>query len=107
MYGHSEIRERSGRSGDFIAGVICGAAIGAAVGLLLAAKPGEELREQIADSARRFKRKVGDTYGQAASTVTEAFERGREAVRRGRDEFHDFVDEQVSQTKDASNVNAF
>jgi gas vesicle protein len=108
MYGQSELRERSsGRTGDFLAGVICGAAIGAAVGLLLATKPGEELREQIADSARRFRRKVSDTYGQAADGVNDVLDRSREAVRRGREEFHDFVDEKVTQAKDASNVNAY
>jgi len=107
MYGQSELRERSGRGGEFIAGVICGAAIGAAVGLLIATKPGEELRGQIADSARRFRRKVGETYSQAAEGVNDALDRGREAVRRGREEFHDFVDEKVSQVRDPSNVNAF
>lgn len=107
MYGQSELRERQGRTGDFLAGVICGAAIGAAVGLLLATKPGEELRGQIADSARRFRRKVGDTYSQAADGVSDVLERSREAVRRGREEFHEFVDEKASQARDASNVNAF
>jgi len=107
MYGQSEAREQSGRSGDFITGVICGAVIGAAVGLLMATKPGEELRGEIADSARRFKRKIGDTYGQAASNVNDVLERSREAVRRGRDEFHDFVDEKVSQAQEPTNMNAF
>jgi gas vesicle protein len=108
MYGQSELHERpSGRTGDFLAGVMCGAAIGAAVGLLLATKPGEELRQQIADSTRRFRRKVGETANQAADGVSEVLDRGREAVRRGREEFHDFVDEKVSQVRDASNVNAY
>ena len=38
-----------GRGAEFLAGVIIGGLIGAAVGLLLAPQPGEETREQLRD----------------------------------------------------------
>jgi len=42
------------KSGDFLAGILVGALIGAALGLLFAPEPGEETREKVAESARRF-----------------------------------------------------
>jgi gas vesicle protein len=76
---------QSGR--DFLAGAMVGIAVGTVVGLFMATKPGAELRDQVAESARKFRRHVGDTYDQAADVVSEAVGRGRDALRKGREKF--------------------
>jgi gas vesicle protein len=90
-----------GRSGnEFMIGLLCGAAVGAAVGLLLAPKTGAELRSQLADTAERFRRGASDTYDRASQTMKDSYssaagqvndlmDKGREAVRRGRETFEE------------------
>jgi len=43
------------KSSDFVAGLLVGTLIGAALGLLFAPEPGEETRERVAEGARKFK----------------------------------------------------
>jgi gas vesicle protein len=74
-------------SHSFSVGLLCGAAIGAAVGLLLAPKSGAELRNTIAGSATRLRKTFNDRYDDAAGMVGRVVEDGREAVRRGREAF--------------------
>ena len=94
--------ERSVMANNFIAGAICGAVVGTVVGLLMATKPGDELRGQIADSASRFRRKVGDAYDRATETVNDAIDRGREAIRRGQHEFQDSARDESAQNLQTS-----
>jgi gas vesicle protein len=75
------------RGGEFMFGLLCGAAVGAAIGLLFAPKSGAELRTQLADSADKLRRRAGEKYDQASQAVNEAVDRGRDAVRRGREKF--------------------
>ena len=53
----------------FVAGLLCGAAIGAAIGLMFAPKPGVELRQTLYDSTGELCRKASDMYAQATKTV--------------------------------------
>ena len=80
---------RARTSTDFMTGLICGAAVGAVAGLLMATKPGKELRNDIAGSAERFRRKMTDTYQQASDAMAEAVDKGRDALRKGRETFED------------------
>lgn len=75
------------RGSDFMVGVLCGAAVGAAIGLLMAPKPGSEFRHQLADSAGRWRGKVSGRYDQAAAKVENLVDRGREAMRKGREKY--------------------
>lgn len=86
MYGtnHNSV---DGQSSHFTLGLICGAAVGAAVGLLLAPRSGAELRSQLATSAGRLRKTVDDGYHQASEMVEQVVADGREAVRRGREVF--------------------
>ncbi|HYN06997.1 MAG TPA: YtxH domain-containing protein [Vicinamibacterales bacterium] len=75
----------------FMYGLICGAALGAVAGLLLAPKAGAELRHEMTDSAQRLRRKAGEMYDEASHVVTDvaarsrrAFEAGREALQNAR-----------------------
>ncbi len=63
------------RSGDFMAGILVGALIGGALGILFAPEPGEETREIVADKARQLK--------------DAAAEKGRSLIRRGEEEKED------------------
>ena len=85
----ADVYTDSGRhyGGDFMMGLLCGAAIGAAVGLLFAPRPGAELRTQLSGSAERLGRQAADTYARASDAVNDFVDRGREAARRGRDKF--------------------
>ncbi len=89
-YSESGVGERE-TSRLFFYGLICGAAIGAMAGLLLAPRKGAELRHEMTDSARRLRRKAGEVYGEASHVVTDvaarsrrAFEAGREALQNAR-----------------------
>jgi len=75
--------EESG-GGGFVFGLLCGAALGAALGLMLAPKAGSELRRTLYDSTGDIRKKANDAYGQAAQTVNDYVAKGKEAVDRGR-----------------------
>ncbi|MSO48435.1 MAG: YtxH domain-containing protein [Acidobacteria bacterium] len=62
---------------------MCGAAVGAAVGLLLAPKAGAELRQQIYDSTGRMRRSATDGYETVTHAVDDLVERGKRAAQRG------------------------
>jgi gas vesicle protein len=75
----------------FVYGLIFGVALGAIAGLLLAPRPGAELRHDMTDSARRLRRKAGEMYDEASQVVGDvaarsrrAFEAGREALQSAR-----------------------
>ena len=85
--------EESG-GGGFLIGLLCGTALGAAVGLMFAPKAGSELRQTLYESTGDIRQKAYDAYGQATEQVNtyvakgkQAVERGREAVERGREAF--------------------
>jgi gas vesicle protein len=67
-------KEESG--GGFLVGLLCGTALGAAIGLLFAPKAGSDLRQTLYDS-------TGDISKKASDMVS----KGREAVDRGREAF--------------------
>lgn len=72
---------------SFAVGLLCGAAIGAAIGILAAPKSGAEMRSSLAGSANRLRRSFHERYDQAADMVDRVVEDGREAMRRGREAF--------------------
>lgn len=76
-----------GTSGAFVLGLLCGAALGAAAGLLLAPKTGSEMRRQVADSADEWRRKATAAYDSASSSINDMMARGREAIQVGKDAF--------------------
>ncbi len=57
--------------GAFLAGLLMGAAVGAGLALLFAPKTGRELRQQLAESARRARESARDAYQQATEKVSE------------------------------------
>jgi gas vesicle protein len=73
--------------GVFATGLAVGALVGAAVALLFAPKSGVELRSQVSDSAKRFKRRAGEAYNGATEAASEAIARGRRAFEAGREAY--------------------
>jgi len=107
MYGNDTYTNTSGRGSEFMVGILCGVAVGAALGLLLAPKTGAELRGQLANSADRLRRRAGEAYDQASGAVEgfvdtgrktyekaskvagDFIERGKTAAERGREKFEE------------------
>ena len=87
MHANDYTSESMNSSSKFMVGLACGTVIGAAVGVLLATKSGAELRGQIADSARRFGKRMSETYGTVNEAVSSAVNTGHDAVRAARDSF--------------------
>jgi gas vesicle protein len=79
------------RGSAFLMGLACGAAAGAAVGLLFAWKPGTELREDIAESTGRLRQHAAETFDEAVGALGALVDKGREA----------FVDNKESVTRAA------
>jgi gas vesicle protein len=73
-----DARPASGMS-TFGLGLLCGAAVGAALGLLFAPKNGAALRRDVAGSMGRFKRQASDTMSDVAVKGKRAWEAGRRA----------------------------
>jgi gas vesicle protein len=78
--------EESG-GGGFLIGLLCGTALGAAIGLMFAPKAGSEFRQRLYDSTGDIRRKAYETYGQASEQVNTMMNKGRQAVDRGREAF--------------------
>jgi len=78
--------EESG-GGGFLIGLLCGTALGAAIGLMFAPKVGSEFRQKIYEQTGDIRRKAYETYGQASEQVNNIVSKGRQAVDRGREAF--------------------
>jgi gas vesicle protein len=72
--------------GSFLAGVVIGGLIGAAIGLLLAPSSGEELREQ-----------VGEFVDDRRAAFDDAVNEGRMAAEQARAEMQDAYDPEAPQ----------
>ena len=55
--------------GGFLIGLLCGTALGAAIGMMFAPKAGSEFRQRLYDSDRRHPTKAYETYDQASEQV--------------------------------------
>jgi gas vesicle protein len=87
MYNDSEDRDYGVTAGHVMAGVVFGAAVGAALGLVLAPRTGKETRRMLAESGQRMRQQASDAYQQASTNVNDMMSRGRAAVSRGREAF--------------------
>ena len=73
--------------GGFVLGLLCGAALGAAIGLMFAPKAGSEFRQRLYDSTGDIRRRAYETYDQATEQVNNIVSKGKQAVDRGREAF--------------------
>ena len=79
--------EEEARGGGFLIGLLCGTALGAAIGLMFAPKAGNEFRQRLYESTGDIRRKAYETYDQASEQVNNMVSKGRQAVDRGREAF--------------------
>jgi gas vesicle protein len=73
----------SGRS--FAMGLLCGAAVGAALGLLYAPQTGAATRRDLRKSAERLSRRAMKLYDNASETVEQLADRGADVLDRTKD----------------------
>ena len=81
------IQNGQGRAGAMFVGLLFGVAIGTALGLMFAPKPGFELRRDMEKQARQLKRRAAAAYDQASEGVNTVVEKGRTAFEAGRDAY--------------------
>ena len=79
--------EEEAGGGGFLIGLLCGTALGAAIGLMFAPKAGSEFRQRLYESTGDIRRKATETYDQASEQVNNMVTKGRQAVDRGREAF--------------------
>ena len=90
--------------GGFVIGLLCGAALGAAVGLMFAPKTGSELRRTLYDSTGDIRKRAADAYGQASQTVNDVVAKGREAFDRGRQAYDSARENAMGQSSESFNA---
>ena len=79
--------EEESTGGGFLIGLLCGTALGAAIGLMFAPKAGSEIRQTLYDSTGDIRRRASEKYDQATEQVNNIVTKGRQAVDRGREAF--------------------
>src|SRR5688500_3987076 len=79
--------EEEAGGGGFLIGLLCGTALGAAIGLMFAPKAGSEFRQRLYDSTGDIRRRASETYDQASEQMNNIVSKGRQAVDRGREAF--------------------
>jgi gas vesicle protein len=81
-----ESEETSGLSKGLLIGLLTGGAVGAALALLFAPKPGRELRSDISDMTNQYIDKASDV-------LNSANERSREIINEGRTRAEGIIDD--------------
>ena len=76
--------EREDGGGSFLMGLLAGTVLGAGLGMLFAPKAGNELRNQLGESAGRIRTTANDAYQQATDKVSQMVDRGKDAYQRAR-----------------------
>ena len=93
MHGTEYNGMSSDHGGGFVTGLLCGAALGAAIGLLLAPRSGAEMRRTLADSAERLREKGRDAYDAASEAAGRVVDKGWKAAEAGRSRVEEAVNE--------------
>ena len=68
------------RGRDFLGGVLIGAVVGAALGLLLAPQSGEETRETLCSTARELSDKMKESSRQLLDSGRDLLEQGKTQI---------------------------
>jgi gas vesicle protein len=100
--------------GGFVSGLLFGAAVGAALGVIFAPRAGSDTRRQIAESGKTLRDGAVRTYEQAregansaVSKARGAYDRGREAFDRTRREAENTVSDAADQASDVLSGGGF
>lgn len=79
---YQEYDSRSTGQGGFMVALLFGAAVGAALGVVLAPRSGAETRRRLATSSEPLRQGASRAYSQASDGVRTLVERGRKVVTR-------------------------
>lgn len=79
--------EEESVGGGFLIGLLCGTALGAAIGLMFAPKAGTEFRQRLYEQTGDIRKKAYETYDQATEQVNTVATKARQAVERGKEAF--------------------
>lgn len=99
--GHDRDNHETSGAG-FIVGLLTGAVLGVGLGMLLAPKPGSDLRGDLGEQAKTFGAKASERYKRASETATDLAGRGREIVNQAREAVNHCAEEMRSCTGGAT-----
>ena len=91
--------------GGFVTGLLFGAAVGAAIGVMFAPRAGSDMRRQLAESGKNLREGAMRTLEQAKDGANSEVSKARTAYDRGRDAFdrtRQDVENTVSDAADAT-----
>jgi len=80
----NEREEGHAGAGSFVLGLLMGAAVGAGLALLMASRTGRQLREDLAERARKARQSADESYRHGRERVDHLVDRGREAYDKAR-----------------------
>lgn len=98
---HDRGNSEAGSAG-FIIGLLTGTILGVGLGMLLAPKPGADLRGELGEQARTFGAKASERYQRASEAATGLAERGREIVNQAREAVNRGAEEVRTHTADSA-----
>ncbi|MEA3407850.1 MAG: YtxH domain-containing protein [Chloroflexota bacterium] len=84
--------ENSG-SGDFVAGFLLGAFVGAVLAFLFAPAPGEETREKLREKGIELRQRAEEWSSEAEQRARELQEKGKSALEQQKTRFREAVEE--------------
>jgi len=93
------------RGSGFLMGLLCGAAVGAAAGLLFAPRTGAGMRAQVSDTASKVGQRAKDTYQRASGAVSDLRTRAEDLSERFKQRATDAADRVGDQIASADSLN--
>jgi gas vesicle protein len=91
--------ERSSGFGDFLTGLLVGGAIGYAIALLNAPRPGEETRAMLEEKGRELRSRATETVHTTVDKTGKMVAEGRDVLNARVEETRSLVQERVSDLK--------
>jgi len=91
-----------GNGRSFAMGLLCGAAVGAALGLMFAPQTGAATRRDLKKGADRLSRRAMKLYDNASETVEHIAERGADVLDRTKGVAADVLDRTKDVAKDVA-----
>ena len=84
---------RKSSSGDFVAGFLLGAFVGAVLAFLFAPAPGEETREKLREKGIELRQRAEELSSEAEERARELQEKSKSAVEGHKSRFQEAVEE--------------
>jgi gas vesicle protein len=92
--------EHDSKFGDFLTGLLVGGAIGYAIALLNAPRPGEETRQMLTEKSRELRDKAVDTVNTTVDKTGKIVAEGRGRIEETAEETRMRLQQKVAELKD-------